>query len=325
VSGWVPMDADAWPVVANALPRPWPREAILYDLRWWADRVRMGRARRPGRPALRERWGVSDWAAKQLLKAEAEWADPSKPPANRQPTASRPPANRQPTASGDKVKGEQSARSRQPTASRPPADHQLTTSEPPHARSVHRTPTPTPTPPEGGATAPLSLVQPAAEPSTPAKPDRALEVLQGWPSRSGRTLTGSAHRQALKRVKSKWGLSWAQMHGIGQMIALALPHVDGDRPPWEWRKVLPSWAVPFAVLVGSEQDARRRWRWESNRKAWTPRELCRSASPRPGIEAGSPMRGPIAADGVYQFEARPDAHCKPAQPAHQPRRGSTPL
>jgi hypothetical protein len=70
------MDAAWWETIAVSLPRPWPREAILQDLRVWADLERRGVVQRPGRPALAERWGVTDWAVKCALKAEDEWASP---------------------------------------------------------------------------------------------------------------------------------------------------------------------------------------------------------------------------------------------------------
>jgi hypothetical protein len=94
MAGWVPLDADWWPAIADALPRPWPRAAILQDLRWWADGERMGRARRPGARALGERWGVTHWAVRQALLSEAEWSDPSTPHTGRTPAAQTPHTSR---------------------------------------------------------------------------------------------------------------------------------------------------------------------------------------------------------------------------------------
>ena len=72
---WLPMDAAWWPTIAAEMPRPWTRAAVLMDLRWWADQERMERASRPGRIALRKRWGWTDWKCRQALKAEDEWGD----------------------------------------------------------------------------------------------------------------------------------------------------------------------------------------------------------------------------------------------------------
>jgi hypothetical protein len=88
-------DPDWWPVIAEALPRPWSREAIMHDLCWWADQERVGRRARPGRPALCARWGVTGHAARTLMRDEDAWGDPAH---RRQPTASESPADRQPTA-----------------------------------------------------------------------------------------------------------------------------------------------------------------------------------------------------------------------------------
>jgi len=77
MAGWVPMDADSWPFIAASLAFPWPREACLFDLRWHADRITMGgRARMPGRPTLRKRWGWTDKPVRRLLASD-DWADPS--------------------------------------------------------------------------------------------------------------------------------------------------------------------------------------------------------------------------------------------------------
>lgn len=33
MSGWDRIEGHWWPSIADALPRPWPREAVLMDLR----------------------------------------------------------------------------------------------------------------------------------------------------------------------------------------------------------------------------------------------------------------------------------------------------
>ena len=103
MSGFVPMRSDWWAVVRTTIPRPWPREAAAMDLRYHADRATPREGWRPiampGRPALASEWGWTDWAVKQLLRAEDDWRDSyasaaSEPPARRQRTASEPPRAR---------------------------------------------------------------------------------------------------------------------------------------------------------------------------------------------------------------------------------------
>ena len=91
--GWEPMPSSVWLSVVDHLPRPLTTEQAAHDLRVYASQVRLGRRRKmPGRPALRKRWGWTDWGVRSLLADEAAWADPrTAPPAHRQPTASAPP------------------------------------------------------------------------------------------------------------------------------------------------------------------------------------------------------------------------------------------
>ena len=70
---WLPIDASWWPTIAAEMPLPWTRAAIMMDLRWWQDQERMGRKKRPGRPTLVKRWGVSDRQVRNALKAEDVW------------------------------------------------------------------------------------------------------------------------------------------------------------------------------------------------------------------------------------------------------------
>lgn len=120
MAGWVPFDASWWPIVADGLPRPWPREAVLFDLRWWADGERMGRRMRPGRPSLQARWGWSEWAARSTLRSESDWADPLASPAPLQRLSSDPPAPLQSTRDATPA-----------IASDPPAPLQRSSSDPP--------------------------------------------------------------------------------------------------------------------------------------------------------------------------------------------------
>ncbi len=83
---WLPLDVGWWPNIAIELPKPWPRSAVLMDLRWWADQEQMGRKKRPGRPALCERWGWTDWQARATMKDEASWKARLQPASNAPPT-----------------------------------------------------------------------------------------------------------------------------------------------------------------------------------------------------------------------------------------------
>ncbi len=114
VAPWLPIDSAWWPNIAIELPKPWPRSAVLMDLRWWADQERMGRKKRPGRPALCRRWGWSDWQARATMKDEPAWkghlqpasnSPPAaiqnttpKPPKSQEPASSPPPTHLQPTS-----------------------------------------------------------------------------------------------------------------------------------------------------------------------------------------------------------------------------------
>jgi len=65
-----------WSEIAESIPRPWPREAVLYDLRWWADHERRGSGKRPGRGRLMKRWGWTEKRARAAMASVSEWADP---------------------------------------------------------------------------------------------------------------------------------------------------------------------------------------------------------------------------------------------------------
>lgn len=68
---------DAWEVAAEHIPTPWPDACMRNDLRWWADRVRMGRAQElPSVSALVTRWGRSRTKVSAIRSDVATWADP---------------------------------------------------------------------------------------------------------------------------------------------------------------------------------------------------------------------------------------------------------
>lgn len=170
MSGFVPMQASWWETIRETLPKPWPMEAAAMDLRWHLDRATAREGWRPvrfpGRPALSEDWGWTDWAVKSLLRDEESWRDglvqhnsASKPPANRQRTASEPPAAT--SANAD---------NQQETASPPPAFRQPAASKPP--RAFYSSPITHHPSPEGGGNTRDPDPAPASTP--PESPNAAL-------------------------------------------------------------------------------------------------------------------------------------------------------
>ena len=104
VAPWLPIDSAWWPNIAIEMPKPWPRSAVLMDLRWWSDQERMGRKKRPGRPALCRRWGWTDWQAWATMKDEASSKDRLQPASNSHPTpiqhgTPKPPKSQEATSS----------------------------------------------------------------------------------------------------------------------------------------------------------------------------------------------------------------------------------
>ena len=129
--GFVPMQAEWWPAIRATIPQPWPESAAQMDLRWHADRATAREGWRPlkfpGRPQLAKEWGWTDWAVKQLLRADESWRDTlvaqnsaSEPPANRQPAARKPPAAATPNADNSPDSASEPPANRQPAARKPP-------------------------------------------------------------------------------------------------------------------------------------------------------------------------------------------------------------
>lgn len=123
--GWEPLDAAWWPSIAASLTKPWPDDAIRFDLRWWAARERMKDGTRPGRPALVERWGCADWKARTLMRDETSWGDSLQPP------SSRTPAVLQKSSSGSPAEQRSKRNHGAESSSDSPADLQLFSSPPP--------------------------------------------------------------------------------------------------------------------------------------------------------------------------------------------------
>lgn len=156
MAGWIPMPADGWSETAallTATGKPWPRSAVVFDLRWHADQ----KVAVPGRGGLSERWGWSDREVRKLLAAPGIWWDAAKgpPPTDRaeldeyigasvpgvrrsnvpvrtQLRTSSYPAPHQPVPSSTTANADNGDGSSQPVPSSVPAPSQLRTS------SVHR-------------------------------------------------------------------------------------------------------------------------------------------------------------------------------------------
>ena len=80
VIGWEPCEATWWLTIRQTIAKPWPRDAVLMDLRFWrgqeiatADRPKAERIERPGRPALAATWGWTEWQVRTVVKSESEW------------------------------------------------------------------------------------------------------------------------------------------------------------------------------------------------------------------------------------------------------------
>jgi hypothetical protein len=77
VSGWVPMPAATWAIVAESLPLPWADEAAAFDLRWQHDQTGGVQSR----SKLAARWGWTPDEVRTLLRHPERWWDPMKGPA----------------------------------------------------------------------------------------------------------------------------------------------------------------------------------------------------------------------------------------------------
>ena len=85
---WMPFNVEWWPAISEALPKPWPIEAVNMDLRWWSDQQEMGRAKMPSRRRLQVRWGLSEYSTRSAMRDELSWAKPQTPP-NKTPNTSQ--------------------------------------------------------------------------------------------------------------------------------------------------------------------------------------------------------------------------------------------
>lgn len=168
MAGWVPMNADWWPSIAEAMPKPWSRDAAAMDLRWHADQVRVRANSMPSRRQLMKRWGWSDHKTRILMKDEGCWKDPANgeisqqspthlPTSSQSPPTNLPAVSQQSPSSGTKTQGEPSAASQQspsdlPRISQPsPNLLPIVSQQSPQARLYTEHPTQT-QPQEGNAT-----------------------------------------------------------------------------------------------------------------------------------------------------------------------------
>ena len=115
VAPWIAMDSNWWQNIAIELPKPWPRDAVMMDLRWWSDQERMGRKKRPGRAALSKRWGWGHKRVRNAMKAEETWGSPvihrgqrgaSEGPAGGQKTNPKIPKSQKPRAMQGPCRGQ---------------------------------------------------------------------------------------------------------------------------------------------------------------------------------------------------------------------------
>lgn len=62
------MDAADWPNIAKSLLKPWPEQAVLFDLQWWRSQFAKGTVPRvPGEPFFVRRWGWSKGKTRRRL------------------------------------------------------------------------------------------------------------------------------------------------------------------------------------------------------------------------------------------------------------------
>lgn len=244
--GWERIDAEWWAVIRQTIPKPWPREAVLMDLRYWQgqEAVSEGRVERPGRPTLIALWGWTDWQVKQAFKSEGEWSDP-----RRQRTASAPPEDRQDSASEPPAEQQANAGNMEETASGPPARRQPAASEPPADRPAR-------VPLHGsrstshvhGSPSEETLVPQAAPPTPQPEPPCAPQL---------QTLTSAPKQEA-------------KIHTNGQLGLYNLASADTAESPKKSKKP----AAKVQKTVNSE-DVERIWK---HFRQWHP--LTKPAVPK---------------------------------------------
>lgn len=274
LSGWEPLPSADWPIFVNALPRPWPKEIIHHDCRWWAARERLGERKFPGRPFLAGRWGCSDWTVREVMQAE-NWQDPHHPhpskcccpPCNagriaagvplgaRHTAASLPPVGRQSAASFPPAAERTNADTSQFAASLPPVRRQSAASFPPRAsssRTDHRSPitedlvcvprAPDPSP---------AMVDPKPPPPPDMPPDAAdwPKVLEAAPKaarisrlllESGLLTVGSVRRLTLEELRGHIGPAHARtvadaLEARGTPLGIDMPTPRAGAPPGQPR------------------------------------------------------------------------------------------
>lgn len=120
---WFKMPTSAWEMVAEALPKPWPRELVEADLQYWANEARRSGGRPvPGARTLGERWGWTRWKARQIL-LELDPEDRAQLAAStpRRPVAAQSPHSRRPVDDGQTRTIDEEQPSSRPVAAQKPA------------------------------------------------------------------------------------------------------------------------------------------------------------------------------------------------------------
>lgn len=132
VTGWGRLEWSWWPDIADAIEGPWPRHAVLMDLRYW-QAVQLQGGRRPGRPTLARRWSWPDRATRCVMRDEAAWSDPIVD--DLRPTRVQLSSNSRPTRVQDS--GANHAKTQKRSSSPRPTRVQPASNSRPHARSSY--------------------------------------------------------------------------------------------------------------------------------------------------------------------------------------------
>ena len=168
--GWVPFDADGWPILADLMPDVWPPEAARFDLRWHYDQL----GRIPSRRVLAKRWGWSDGKVRGLLRKPALWWDNQKGPV---PELAAPRTQRAPSGTQRAPSGTQRA---------PKSDGANTATGAPAPSGTQRAPSGTQSAPTGNHT----RVDPPSPSPSPSPPQEEHTSGQASPAKPGRPPEG---------------------------------------------------------------------------------------------------------------------------------------
>ncbi len=297
----IALSAETWPLVVEALEgwgKPWPPELAALDLVWLLDQVTAGRrAKPPGRPFLMARWRMTDHQVRSVLAV-----------------ASRPPADRQPTASAATVERQESAGFHQPTASGSPADRQRASktpeSRPPapadrqptaSAATVERQESAGFHQPTASGVAPL-LITTEVHTLTPSKSDPLVvgEVQEGTPQELGaeaRKFLETYTRWASDpKAPKRWrtpapeALTWFLTEILGEPSVVQGISVLGTLERWaDWLDV----RAEAHGKPGTAEGAKFPENWKNALRNWftNARRFQPKAAPGPKHTPAGPRRG----------------------------------